>query len=102
MEKEIDTIIFSMLELKKKAKTLDQTPSSPSKETVCTSCFNLIKNCESAFTKFNKGLSLVENIKKLQKDVNDTNAKYLTQNTKLIAMQDKYEPNNDSFFFYEY
>ncbi|CAG8788682.1 27279_t:CDS:1, partial [Racocetra persica] len=66
IEQNIDTVIFSLLEIKKKIK--DEPKESP-----CHDCEKLKKNCRSAFKKYNKGLSLVENIVKLQKAVEETN-----------------------------
>ncbi|CAG8814472.1 16248_t:CDS:1, partial [Racocetra fulgida] len=37
------------------------------KETLCYNCNKLKENCKSAFKKYNKGLSLIKNIIKLQK-----------------------------------
>ncbi|CAG8809120.1 30093_t:CDS:1, partial [Racocetra persica] len=61
LEQNIKTVIFSLLEIKKKIKEVP-------KESPCHDCNKLKKNYKSAFKKYSKGLSLVENIVKLQKE----------------------------------
>ncbi|CAG8638853.1 2928_t:CDS:1, partial [Racocetra persica] len=88
IEQNIDTVIFSLFEIKKKIK-------DKPKESTCYDCEKLKENCRSAFKKYNKGLSLVENIVKLQKEVKETNSEYFKLNKKYIALKEKYKPAND-------
>ncbi|CAG8784259.1 17480_t:CDS:1, partial [Racocetra persica] len=90
IEQNIDTVIFSLLEIKKKIKVVPNQSA-----TTCHDCKKLKKNCRSTFKKYNKGLSLVENIVKLQKEVEETNSEYFKLNKKYIALKEKYEPAND-------
>ena len=90
LEQNIDTVIFSLLEIKKQIK--ETLPPKESTATTCNNCNKLKENCKSAFKKYNKGLSLVENIAKLQKDLNEVNEEYCKLNIKYIALHKKYEP----------
>ncbi|CAG8489333.1 13464_t:CDS:1, partial [Racocetra persica] len=88
LEKNIDTVIFLLLEIKKKIK-------EELKETPCHDCNKLKDNCKSTFKKYNKSLSLIENIVKLQKEVDETNSEYFKLNKKYIVLKEKYESPDD-------
>ncbi|CAG8489420.1 34458_t:CDS:2 [Racocetra persica] len=66
IEQNIDTVIFSLLEIKKKIK---EAP----KESPCYDCNKLKENC---------------------KKVDETNSEYFKLNKKYIALKEKYEPTD--------
>jgi hypothetical protein len=77
LEEEIDTTVCLLINVKKNIKKYNIEREK--------------EKCESAFKKYNKGMSLYENIKKLQKDFDNLNEQYFSVNTKLFDMQRKYE-----------
>ncbi|CAG8449277.1 8821_t:CDS:2 [Cetraspora pellucida] len=56
----------------------------------CEECTTLRENCRKEIKPYNKGLSLVKNIARIQKDLDETNKKYNELNTKYIQLKEKY------------
>ena len=87
LDKNIDILVLSLLEFKKNLMT-KKVAQENFTVSVCLSCSKLKKNCEDVFTKYNKGLSLIENIKKLQKEVTETNDMFVKLNIGRIITSD--------------
>ncbi|KAF0466807.1 hypothetical protein F8M41_026095 [Gigaspora margarita] len=84
LDQNIDAIILSLLEVKKQI-------NEAKDDTTATTTTTAKKHSK----RYYKGLSLYENIAKLQRELTEDNDAFVKLYTKFCVMQRKYEPNDD-------